>query len=112
MAQRGVFLPAGGIGTRPRGLRPGVPATYTLAQNYPNPFNPTTRIAYALPASGRARLAVYDVMGREVAVLVEGVKTARRHEAVWEAQGWPSGTYFYRLETAGRVLTRAMLLLR
>ena len=66
-------------GTAVEDPKPGVPATYTLAQNYPNPFNPTTRITYALPASGRARLAVYDVMGREVAVLFEEVKTAGRH---------------------------------
>ena len=51
-------------------------------------------------------------MGREVAVLFEGAKAAGRHEALWNAQGWPSGMYFYRLETAGRGLTRAMLLLK
>lgn len=90
----------------------GVPDGFALAQNYPNPFNPSTRIAYTLPAGGRARLAVYDVMGREVAVLFEGTKTAGRHEAVWNAGGWPSGTYFYRLEASGRILNRVMILLR
>ena len=90
----------------------GVPDDFALAQNYPNPFNPVTRIGYALPAGGRVRLAVYDVLGQEVAVLIEGTQTAGQHEAVWDAQGWPSGPYFYRLEASGRVLTRAMFLLR
>ena len=89
-----------------------IPATYHLSQNYPNPFNPETRIRFALPVSGEVRLAVYDVLGREVAVLVAGRLGAGRHEAVFEASELPSGVYVYQLETARRTLTRTMLLLK
>ena len=89
-----------------------IPATYHLSQNYPNPFNPETRIRFALPVSGEVRLAVYDVLGREVAVLVAGRLGAGRHEAVFEGGELPSGVYVYQLQAARRTLTRTMLLLK
>ncbi len=83
----------------------------------PNPFNPMTTIAFALPESGPARLAVYDVGGRLVAVLAEGVHAAGEHEAVWngrDAAGRQlgSGVYFVRLEAAGSVSTRKMVMVK
>ena len=89
-----------------------IPATYQLAQNYPNPFNPETRIAFALPVSDEVRLAVYDVLGREVAVLIEARLPAGRHEAVFVGDELPSGIYVYQLETARQTLARTMLLLK
>ncbi|NBC15796.1 MAG: T9SS type A sorting domain-containing protein [Bacteroidetes bacterium] len=71
-----------------------------------------TTIRYALPEPTRVRLAVYDLLGREVATLADGLKPAGRHEAIFEASGLPSGVYLYRLEAAGRVLTGRMVLLK
>ena len=78
----------------------GLPADYALGTAYPNPFNPSTEIPFALPESGPVSLAVYDVMGREVARLVDGPMGAGYHTATWDALDLPSGVYLYRL-TAG-----------
>lgn len=89
-----------------------LPSDYQLEQNYPNPFNPVTTIRYVLPVPERVRLVVYDVLGREVAVLVDGVKATGRHEAHFDAIGLSGGVYVYRL-TAGRFTeTRKMILLK
>ena len=89
-----------------------VPRRLTLYRNYPNPFNPTTTIRYDLPAAQRVRLAVYDVLGREVAVLVDGMETAGRKRVVFEAANLPSGTYLYRLEAGSFTQVQRMLLLK
>ena len=89
-----------------------VPEAFSLHQNYPNPFNPQTVIEYALPEAAQVRLVVYDMLGREVTVLVDGRLPAGRHEAVFEAGELPSGLYVYRLEGGGQTLTRYMLLLK
>ena len=83
------------------GVRPdegGVPVAYALGQNYPNPFNPTTAVSFQLPVVSEVRLAVYDVLGREVAVLVNERKTPGRYEARFDASGLASGVYLYRLQ--------------
>ena len=89
-----------------------VPVTMALRQNYPNPFNPTTSITFELPEASPVRLAVYDLLGREVQVLADGRMTAGRHEVRFEAGALPSGTYLYRLETATGAVSRAMSLLK
>jgi hypothetical protein len=89
-----------------------VPATFALHANYPNPFNPQTLIRYALPQRTPVRLAVYDVLGREVAVLVEAEQGAGQYEAVFGADALPSGVYVYRLEAGTFTQTRAMLLVK
>lgn len=89
-----------------------LPVTTALAQNYPNPFNPTTAISFDLPDSSPVRLAVYDLLGREVKVLADGQMTAGRHEIQFDAQGLPSGTYLYRLETSAGAVSRTMSLLK
>jgi len=96
---------------------PGVITTVQLSRAVPNPFNPSTTIAYALPADGPVRLSVYDVSGRLVRVLVNGEIEAGRHAVVWRGRNSDgrlvaSGTYFSRLEAAGRVLTGRMTLLK
>lgn len=89
-----------------------IPATVVLAQNYPNPFNPVTVIPFALPSAGPVRLTVYDVLGREVALLVDDVLPAGRHEAVFDGHDLASGTYFYRVAFDGRSYSRPMLLVK
>lgn len=89
-----------------------VPDRVRLDQNYPNPFNPGTTLRFALPEESRVRLAVYDVLGRMVAMPADGVFTAGVHEIGWEPRGLSSGTYIYRLEAGGQVQTRKMMLLK
>lgn len=89
-----------------------LPDNFNLSQNYPNPFNPTTKINYTLPTSGLVTLKVYDILGKEVASLVNEVKTSGRYEVQFNASNLSSGTYFYRLETGKFVETKKMLLLK
>jgi hypothetical protein len=93
-----------------------IPEGFSLSQNYPNPFNPTTKIRFEVPKQGLVRLAVYDVLGREVKLLVQEIKTAGTYEVEFDASGLPSGTYFYRLTagspTGGFTQTRRMVLVK
>lgn len=89
-----------------------LPARPRLGGAYPNPFNPRTTITYTLQQAARARLAVYDVLGREVALLVEGVLPAGTHAVHFDGAGLPSGVYFYRLETGLFAETGRMTLLK
>ena len=89
-----------------------LPGRFALEQNYPNPFNPTTKIAYELGAPSAVQLTVFDVLGRQVATLVDGPQPAGAHDVVFEASNLPSGLYLYRLEAGGQTLTRSMLLLK
>jgi hypothetical protein len=88
------------------------PEQYALEQNYPNPFNPTTVISYQLPVAGGVKLAVYDVLGCEVAVLVNETEMPGSHEVKFDAIGLSSGVYFYRLKAGDFVETKRLLLLR
>lgn len=74
-----------------------IPRTFDLAVNHPNPFNPSTRIQYALPTSGHAVLRVFNMLGEDVGTLVDDQQHAGTYEVVWEAQGKPSGIYYYRM---------------
>jgi hypothetical protein len=89
-----------------------LPDAYALLQNYPNPFNPATVIAYALPEAAHVRLDVFDVTGRRVAVLVDGVQPAGAHTARFEARDLASGVYLYRLQAGAFVQTKPMVLMR
>lgn len=85
------------------GPRPGLPAAFALDQNYPNPFNPTTAITYHLPLEGNVKLTVYNLLGQELATLVQGEKAAGSHTATWDGRDYAgravaTGLYFYRLE--------------
>jgi hypothetical protein len=77
-----------------------VPARYALDQNYPNPFNPSTVIAYHLPADARVSLRIYDVLGREIALLVDGLVPAGSHSVTWNASTFGSGVYFARMSAS------------
>ena len=80
-----------------------VPSGVIKVTNYPNPFRQRATIEYRLPASGHVRLTVYDVLGRELAVLVDERKSAGSHSAKLDASSWPSGVYLYRLEAGNQV---------
>ncbi|MDZ4700654.1 MAG: PA14 domain-containing protein [Rhodothermales bacterium] len=88
------------------------PSAYALHENYPNPFNPTTRISYDLPVAGPARLAVYDLLGREVRLLVDAALPAGRHEVTFDAGDLPGGVYMYRLEAGRHAHTRSLILVK
>jgi hypothetical protein len=90
----------------------GIPEAFTLEQNYPNPFNPTTTIRFTLPVGGLTTLKVYDLLGREVRVLVNGHLPAGHYESTFDAAGLASGVYLYTLESSTFVATRKLLLLR
>ena len=89
-----------------------VPEQIVLYPNFPNPFNPTTSIRYALPQATEVRLAVYDVLGRQVAVLAEGMKPPGEHRVEVDAGRWASGLYFYTIEAAGQKQTQHMMLIK
>jgi hypothetical protein len=94
-----------------------VPNTFTLYQNYPNPFNPVTKIKFSIPPSKGARgmntkLVVYDVIGREISVLVYDNLKPGTYEAVWDASNYPSGVYFYKLITDTYNETKKMVLMK
>jgi hypothetical protein len=90
-----------------------LPAEFSLEPNYPNPFNPSTTFAWNVPRATRVRLALYDVLGRESAVVFDGVAEAGHHETVFAATGLPTGVYFARLETGAHSLAiRKVLLLK
>ena len=90
----------------------GIPGEYRLLQNYPNPFNPATTITFDLPEQSRVELTVYNILGQQVAVLVNELRKAGRHQAVFDASGLSSGIYFYRLSTDTYTETRKMLLIK
>jgi hypothetical protein len=89
-----------------------LPQRVTLAQNFPNPFNPSTTITYTLAEPQRVRLAVYDVLGREVALLADGFRAAGTHEVIWAADGLPSGAYLYQLDAGTTTVTRQLSLIQ
>lgn len=88
---------------------PTIPAGFSLEQNYPNPFNPETTIRYSVEGPEWVELRVFDILGREVSTLVNGRKETGSYEAIWDASGFPSGVYLYRLQAGGMVESRRMV---
>ncbi len=96
---------------------PGVPPPFTLRSNYPNPFNPTTEIRFDVSRPGPVRLAVYDLLGREVRTLVDGFRAAGAHTVVWDGRSdagetVASGVYLYRMAAGGFTESRMMVLMK
>jgi hypothetical protein len=96
-----------------------VGTNYTLAQNYPNPFNPSTIIKYQIPQVSvgtenipSVQLKIFDILGRQVATLVNEKQNPGNYEVEWDANNQPSGVYFFQLKTDNYVETKKMVLLR
>ena len=88
------------------------PRTYSLEQNYPNPFNPTTRIKYSIPQASQTSLKIYDILGNEVAELVNQEKPAGTYEVEFNASSLSSGVYFYKLKSGSFIQTKKMVILK
>ncbi|MGD0591620.1 MAG: phospholipase D-like domain-containing protein [Bacteroidota bacterium] len=108
------YKESGGAGTITgvENQKSDMPARYELSQNYPNPFNPVTSISYQLPSAGHINLKVYDILGREVAILVDEIKPAGTYSVRWEASRFSSGAYFYRLQAGHFVDTKKLVLIK
>ncbi|HKB87155.1 MAG TPA: T9SS type A sorting domain-containing protein, partial [Ignavibacteriaceae bacterium] len=81
-------------------------------QNYPNPFNPSTRISYYIPQSGKVCINVYNLLAQQIAVPVNEIQEAGRHDIVFNAYKLPAGLYFYQVQSGSFSETRKMLLLK
>jgi hypothetical protein len=88
------------------------PGSIELRQNYPNPFNPSTNIAFYLPEDRHVRIAVYNVVGQQVALLLDDSMGAGDHSVAWNAMDMPSGIYIVQLETGNRIFTRKITLIK
>ena len=93
-------------------LEAGVLKTFELKQNYPNPFNPTTTIQFSVPKSGNVRLILFDALGNESATLIDQSMAAGSYNYQLNAKSLASGVYFYRLQSAGSVLVKKLLLVK
>ncbi len=90
----------------------GLPASFTLDQNYPNPFNPSTQISYSIATSGQVLLEVFDVLGRQVATLVNTNQSVGTHTVTFDTTDLSSGLYIYRLSSGTKLQTKKMLLMK
>jgi len=97
-------------------IKQTIPTEFALSQNYPNPFNPITTIRYQLPISSDVTLKVYDLLGREVAILVDDYKQAGSYEIEFNSASSintpASGIYFYQLKTRNFIQTKKMILIK
>jgi hypothetical protein len=100
------------VDVRAGGTTQDVPAVFALGQNFPNPFNPETTIRYGLPSRSHVELAVYNMLGERVRVLVEEEQEGGIHEVRFDGSSLASGVYFYRLQSAGLVQTKKLSLLK
>jgi hypothetical protein len=97
-----------------------LPKDYSLYQNFPNPFNPSTTFRYSVPTQSKVVIKVYDILGNEIAILMDEEKPVGTYELTWNAEGLPSGVYFYQLRAVdplsgsgqGFVETKKMVLLK
>ena len=89
-----------------------IPNSFHLFQNYPNPFNPSTKISWELPTNSWLTLKIYNVLGNEVATLVNEEKEAGYHSIKFNASNLPSGVYFYRIKSENFIDTKKMILLK
>jgi hypothetical protein len=99
------------LGVTDTGILP-IPGEYSLEQNYPNPFNPSTTIEYSLPQNGFVTLKVFNVLGKEVATLVNGQNEAGKHTINFDASALNSGVYFYKIKSGNFTETKKMILLK
>ncbi|MCU0415384.1 MAG: T9SS type A sorting domain-containing protein [Ignavibacteriaceae bacterium] len=89
-----------------------IPTEFALEQNYPNPFNPSTTFRYSVPTQSKVVIKVFDVLGNEIATLMDEEKSVGTYELTWNAANLSSGIYFYQLKASDYVQTRKMILLK
>ncbi len=89
-----------------------IPNKFILAQNYPNPFNPTTTISYSIPKGSFVTLTIYDVLGRKVKTLVNKFQTAGNYKVSFNAEGFTSGVYIYRIKVGNFAATKKLVLMK
>ncbi len=104
------FNTTGIIGIDPSGNN--IPEEYSLSQNYPNPFNPVTLINYGIINPGNVKISVYDIQGQNLSVIVNEVQNAGEHSVIWDASSFPSGVYFYRIESGSFTASKKMILVK
>jgi len=88
------------------------PSEISLSQNYPNPFNPSTNISFELPQAGIVQLKIYNLLGQEVANLVDGRMNSGNHSVNFDASQFSSGVYIYRLAAGNQSITKKMMLIK
>jgi photosystem II stability/assembly factor-like uncharacterized protein len=89
-----------------------VPRNYELSQNYPNPFNPSTSIKFSIPNSSQVKIAVYDILGKEIEILVNEILQAGNYQIKWNGSSYSSGIYFYQLKSGDYTETKRMVLIK
>jgi hypothetical protein len=89
-----------------------LPTNFSLEQNYPNPFNPFTSINYTIPTTSRVGLSIFNILGQQVARLVDEEQHAGKYRATFEASELPSGVYFYHASVGSFSMTRKMILMK
>jgi len=89
-----------------------IPLVYSLEQNYPNPFNPSTTIKYSIQKDGFVKLAIYNLLGEEITVLINNEQKAGKYEIMFDASRFASGVYMYRLESNNFISIKKMILIK
>ncbi len=107
----GTFLTSPSSSVAPEKVK-GIPSSFSLAQNYPNPFNPSTEISFGLPTHAHVTLTIYDLLGRQVARLVNEDRTPGTYSVGWDASGMSGGVYLYRLTAGMFSETKKMVVMR
>jgi len=107
---RGTGFPGGAVAVDP--VPRTMPTRYVLSQNYPNPFNPSTTVRFTVPKVSKVTLTVYDILGRRVTTLGEGLYSPGPHEIMWNCPACPTGIYILRMNSEGAVQQRKMLLMK
>ncbi len=110
--QNGIMITKYGIPIGVQNINSEIPGKFSLSQNYPNPFNPTTNIEFSIPKSSFVKLVVYDMLGREVETLVSKDLKAGTYKADWNASGYTSGVYFYKIISGDYSETKKMILVK
>jgi len=102
-------------GGEPIGIKPKseiIPKEYSLSQNYPNPFNPSTKIEFQIPKSSYVKMSVFDILGKEIEILVNEKLKPGIYEVTFEGKNCPTSVYFYRMEAGNNTATKKMLLIK
>jgi hypothetical protein len=108
----GFWYQAGDLVTSVEQISNNLPKEFKLLQNYPNPFNPLTTIEFALPRRSSIKLQIFDLLGRQIATLLDDELQPGEYRVTFEAEHLPSGVYFCRIQADGFVRTKKLILLR